>query len=34
MRSFLAGGQLLMRGRWELVQTPMDGLDGVVIEGG
>ena len=30
MRSFLAGGQLLMRGRWELVQTPMDGLDGAI----
>lgn len=28
MRSFLAGHQLLMRGRWQLVATPMDGLDG------
>jgi len=32
MRSFLAGHQLLMRGRWQLVATPMDGLDGAIGE--
>ena len=26
MRSFLAGHQLLMRGKWELIATPIDGL--------
>jgi hypothetical protein len=30
MRSFLGGHHLLMRGRWQLVQTPMDGLEGAV----
>lgn len=27
MRSFLAGNQLVLRNQWQLVATPMDGLD-------